>query len=228
MALVEHLKAMSEERFLAIYQSLEAQGYGPLDQHVAESLRFRLPAIRRLPMEKRAKRARQLLSNKRMTELAYELFGSYLMKHKKELITGFLDATDVAHEDGMIEDVGDAARPRTRSRVRSPSSTAASRARTSRSTSACAWRCGRKAKRCRSSGRSARRPRRADPSEKTKWEARDRATCSARRSRSRRTPCSSPPGTTTASRTVPAPSTRSSASPVPTRCTRRSSVWRDR
>jgi len=105
MALVEYTKAMSEERFLAIYQGLEAQGYGPMDQHVAQALRFRLPAIRRLPMEKRAQRAKRMLSSSvQMAELAYELFGSYLMKHKKELITGFLDATGVPHEEGMIDD----------------------------------------------------------------------------------------------------------------------------
>jgi hypothetical protein len=38
-------------------------------------------------------------------ELAYELFGAYLLKHKKELVTGFLDKTGVQHEDGMIEDI---------------------------------------------------------------------------------------------------------------------------
>lgn len=108
MALVEYTKAMSEERFLAIYQSLEAKGFGPLDQHVAQSLRFRLPAIRKLPMAKRAQRAKRMLSSSgMMAELAYELFGSYLMKHKKELITGFLDATGVPHEDGMIDDTTD-------------------------------------------------------------------------------------------------------------------------
>ncbi len=96
---------MSPERFLAIYASLERQGYGPLDGEVARVLHFRPQAIRKLPMEQRAKRARVLIESKRNAELAYEIAGGYLMKTCKELVTGFLDATGVQHEDGMIEDV---------------------------------------------------------------------------------------------------------------------------
>jgi hypothetical protein len=43
-------------------------------------------------------------------QLCYDLFGAYLMKERKELVTGFLDATGVAHEDGMLEDL-DESRP---------------------------------------------------------------------------------------------------------------------
>lgn len=96
---------MSEERFLAIYESLAQQGFGPLDAEVAKELRFRPKAIRKLPMAKRARRARgQLLAN-RNSEMAYELFGSYLVRNHKDLVTGFLDATGVEHEDGMIADI---------------------------------------------------------------------------------------------------------------------------
>jgi hypothetical protein len=31
--------------------------------------------------------------------------GAYLLRHKKALVTGFLDATGVPHQDGMIEDI---------------------------------------------------------------------------------------------------------------------------
>jgi hypothetical protein len=105
MQVIEQLKKMSPERFLAIYKSLENQGFGPLDGEVAKSLRFRPQAIRKLPIEQRARRARSILEAGANTELAYELFGAYLIKHHKELVTGFLDATGVKHEDGMIEDV---------------------------------------------------------------------------------------------------------------------------
>ncbi len=96
---------MSEERFLAIYEALSQQGFGPLDGEVAKQLKFRPKAIKKLPMEKRAKRARANLLSARNTEMTYELFGSYLVKQHKELITGFLDATGVDHEDGMISDI---------------------------------------------------------------------------------------------------------------------------
>lgn len=110
MQVIDQLKAMSAERFLAIYTSLDQHGFGPLDGEVAKSLRFRPQAIRKLPMATRAKRAKQILETSGNTELTYELIGAYLMKNCKELVTGFLDSTGVTHEDGMIEDL-DASQP---------------------------------------------------------------------------------------------------------------------
>lgn len=105
MRVIEELKAMSEERFLAIYQALENQGFGPLDGEVAKALRFRPHAIRKLPMERRARKAKRILESTANAELCYELFGSYLLKTHKEIVTDFLDATGVEHEDGMIASV---------------------------------------------------------------------------------------------------------------------------
>jgi hypothetical protein len=110
MQVIDQLKAMSAERFLAIYSSLDQHGFGPLDGEVAKSLRFRPQAIRKLPMATRAKRAKQILETSGNSELTYELIGGYLLKNCKELVTEFLDATGVKHEDGMIEDV-DASQP---------------------------------------------------------------------------------------------------------------------
>ena len=110
MAVLEHIKAMSPERFLALYRSLEREGFGPMDGEVARSLHYRPQAIRKLPMEQRAKRARTLIESSRNADLAYEIAGGYLMKTCKELVTGFLDATGVKHKDGMIDDV-DGAKP---------------------------------------------------------------------------------------------------------------------
>ena len=103
MKVIEHLKSLSDERFVAMYESLAQEGFGPLDHEVASALKFRPQAIRKLPMAKRAKRARSILVSKGRAELCYELFGTYLIQHHKELVTGFLDATDVKHEDGMLE-----------------------------------------------------------------------------------------------------------------------------
>jgi len=105
MVVLEHMKGMSPERFLSIYQSLERQGFGPLDADVARSLRFRPQAIRKLPMEQRAKRARMLIESTKNENLAYEIIGGYLLKTCRELVIGFLDATGVKHQDGMIEDI---------------------------------------------------------------------------------------------------------------------------
>ncbi len=104
MTVLEELARLSDERFLDVYQSLSENGFGPLDLQVAESLRFRPKAIKKLPMDKRAKRARWIITSQGRTELAYELFGTYLVRTKNALVTGFLDATGIEHDEGMIED----------------------------------------------------------------------------------------------------------------------------
>lgn len=106
--IVEELERMSEERFLAIYEALSEQGFGPLDSEVARALKFRPQAIKKLPLEQRARKARSILRASHNAELTYELLGTYLVRHCKDLVTGFLDATGVPHEEGMIEDVEDA------------------------------------------------------------------------------------------------------------------------
>lgn len=105
MQVIEQLKGMKEERFLHIYDALSQDGFGPLDGEVAKALKFRPQAIRKLPMDKRARTARTILSRGGNAELCYELFGGYLMKNAKEVVTEFLDGTGVPHEDGMIQNI---------------------------------------------------------------------------------------------------------------------------
>ncbi len=110
MPVLEELERISDARFRAIYEALAEQGYGPLDHELARVLKFRPQAIRKLPMETRARRARALIERKKSAELCYELFGTYLVKTKNELVTGFLDKTGVPHKEGMIEDI-DSSKP---------------------------------------------------------------------------------------------------------------------
>lgn len=113
MAVLEQLERLSDARFLSLYENLTQHGFGPLDAEVARALKFRPQAIKKLAMDRRAGQARRILLRDGNAELCYELFGTYLMKCKKELVTGFLDATGVAHEDGMLastEQMPDAAR----------------------------------------------------------------------------------------------------------------------
>jgi hypothetical protein len=110
MPVLEHFRSLTEPRFLAIYQALSEQGYGPLDGEVAKLLKFRPQAIKKIPLEKRARLAKSWIEGKHNAELCYELFGTYLVRNKKELVTGFLDATGVPHKDGMIDDI-EAAQP---------------------------------------------------------------------------------------------------------------------
>jgi len=102
---LQQLDQMTGEQFLAIYEALSDQGFGPLDSNVATALKFRPHAIRKLPFIQRAKKAKSLIMSSSDAETAYELFGSFLVKNHKELITDFLDATEVPHDEGMIEDL---------------------------------------------------------------------------------------------------------------------------
>ncbi|MFT7487340.1 MAG: hypothetical protein ACI9F9_003201 [Candidatus Paceibacteria bacterium] len=102
MKVIDQLKTMADERFITIYTSLEHQGFGPMDNEVAKVMKFRPQAIRKVPMDQRAKRAKRILETSANAEMCYEIFGSYLIKDHKELVTSFLDLTGVKHEDGMI------------------------------------------------------------------------------------------------------------------------------
>jgi hypothetical protein len=110
MAVLEHFRALSEARFLAIYEALSEQGYGPIDGEIAKLLKFRPQAVKKIPLAKRARLAKNWIETRRNSELCYELFGTYLVRTKKELVTAFLDATGVPHQEGMIDDV-EAKRP---------------------------------------------------------------------------------------------------------------------
>ncbi len=110
MPVIDHLKQMEDDRFLTIYSALAEQGFGPLDSQVATALKFRPHAVKKLPMQARARQARRILLAESNIELCYELFGGYLLKERLDLVSEFLDQTGIAHEDGMIVDF-EAAKP---------------------------------------------------------------------------------------------------------------------
>ena len=97
---------MSPERAVVFCRALADEAPTAFAQSLAlaaGAFRMRPVALKRLPFEKRAKKARSLIEGKHNAELAYELFGTYLVTTKKDLVTAFLDATGVPHEDGMIQ-----------------------------------------------------------------------------------------------------------------------------
>jgi hypothetical protein len=102
-ATLDYLSTLDDERFHAIYEFLSQDGFGPLDSEVAAALKFRPQAIRKLPLAKRAKTGRSIIMRKKNAELAYELLGGYLFRKDKDLITEFLDAAGIEHDDGMID-----------------------------------------------------------------------------------------------------------------------------
>ena len=72
MPVLEHFRSLSEPRFLAIYQALTEKGYGPLDAEVAKLLKFRPQAIKKIPLEKRARLAKSWIEQKHNAELSDE------------------------------------------------------------------------------------------------------------------------------------------------------------
>ena len=107
MKVIEQLRLLTDERFLSIYEALVRDGFGPLDGEVAQALNFRPQAIAKLPLAKRAQRARRILDAAANAEMCYELFGTYLFTKQKQLVVDFLDAVGVEHDEGMIENLED-------------------------------------------------------------------------------------------------------------------------
>jgi hypothetical protein len=101
---LDYLAARDDQRFLTIYSGLLHDGYGPLDGELAKLLKFRPLAIKKLPVAQRARQARNYLLNRRQGDMAYEVLGAYLVKHHKDLVTDFLDAAGIPHEDGLLEE----------------------------------------------------------------------------------------------------------------------------
>ncbi|MAE46089.1 MAG: hypothetical protein CMJ86_04265 [Planctomycetes bacterium] len=108
MKVIEQLRLLSDERFLCIYEALVRDGFGPLDGEVAKALKFRPQAIVKIPMAKRAQRARRILDGEANAEMCYELFGTYLFTKHKQLVLDFLDGVGVEHDKGMISNVTEA------------------------------------------------------------------------------------------------------------------------
>lgn len=101
---IEFLATLDDARFHQIYEGLSEKGFGPLDGEIAKLMKFRPQAIRKLPLEQRSRHARAILLRTNNAELCYEVFGTYLMRRHEGLVTGFLDAVGIEHEDGIVED----------------------------------------------------------------------------------------------------------------------------
>lgn len=103
-ATIDFLTTLDDPRFFQIYEGLSDKGFGPLDGEIAKLLKFRPQAIRKLPLEQRAKHAKAILQRTNNAELCYEVFGTYLMRQHEGLVTGFLDAVGIEHDEGIVED----------------------------------------------------------------------------------------------------------------------------
>lgn len=94
---------MSDERLAEIYQALPDPVRQALDSPIASALNSRPSSVRKRPEALKLKALRSYFRKKRDEDLALDLLRAYLLGPRKELVTDFLDATGVKHEDGQIE-----------------------------------------------------------------------------------------------------------------------------
>ena len=74
---------------------------GVADAKVAAVLRFRPIAVRKLPVEQRA---RTLANSVRPdAELASAMLMAFHIEHRQAMMAGFLDAMEIPHENGLID-----------------------------------------------------------------------------------------------------------------------------
>jgi hypothetical protein len=92
------------ERLQTIYEALPEEARRALDSPIAKALNSRLSSLAKRPISFKMKALRSFLIKQRDESLAQEILRSYFLGPRKELVTAFLDATGVAHEDGQVED----------------------------------------------------------------------------------------------------------------------------
>ena len=69
---------------------------------IAQRIKFRLKSVQALPVEKKA---RHLMALPAVSEgVAARLLVSYHLTHQRPMMSAFLDALGIAHEEGMIAD----------------------------------------------------------------------------------------------------------------------------
>lgn len=101
---VHHLiTSMSAERLGEIYRELPDPVRQALDVPIATALNSRPMSVARRPEAMKLKALQAYFRRKRDDDVALDLLRAYLLGPRKELVTDFLDATGVPHEDGQIE-----------------------------------------------------------------------------------------------------------------------------
>lgn len=92
------------ERLQVIYEALPDEVRAALDSPIAKALNSRPSSLVKRAVAYKVKGLRAFLVRQRDDALAQDIVRSYLLGPRKKLVTDFLDLTDVAHEDGQVED----------------------------------------------------------------------------------------------------------------------------
>ena len=98
---------MSPERATAFMNRLEESSRGIYTQAVAATsttMKFRPKFLMRQPADKRANLVRRTLARVRANDLAEEVLATYFLECRKELLTEWLDAVGLEHDEGILKD----------------------------------------------------------------------------------------------------------------------------
>lgn len=97
------LTDMSLERLTVLYESLPDELVRALDGPIGKALNSRPSSVARRPVALRMRALRAFLKRTRDDAVAGEVLRAYLLGPRKALVTTFLDATGVPHDEGQIE-----------------------------------------------------------------------------------------------------------------------------
>ena len=100
----ELITEMSPERLERLYTELPDGARMGLDVVIAKVLNSRLETVRRRPMAMKIKALRAWFQRSKDDDLALDVMRGYFLGPRQALVTDFLDATGVAHEEGQVED----------------------------------------------------------------------------------------------------------------------------
>jgi hypothetical protein len=92
------------ERLQTIYEALPQEVRSALDSPIAKALNSRPSSLVRRNVAYKVRGLRAFLVKQRDDALAQDIVRSYLLGPRKDMVTAFLEATGVAHEDGQVED----------------------------------------------------------------------------------------------------------------------------
>lgn len=95
---------MSPERLSQVYEALPEALIRALDVPIGAALNSRPTSVARRPLGLRIKALRAYLLRKRDDGLAGDVVRTYLLGPRKQLVTDFLDAVGLAHEDGQLSE----------------------------------------------------------------------------------------------------------------------------
>ena len=100
----ELLTAMSPERLERLYTDLPDGARMALDAVIARVLNSRVETVRRRPLAMKIKALRAWFQRSKDDDLALDVLRGYFLGPRQQLVTDFLDATGVAHEEGQVQD----------------------------------------------------------------------------------------------------------------------------